>query len=271
MDNSVFAQFQTAQEEDFALAYANWAELNTAAITFDVDWAPDYMLRNVLDILDHYNVRATFYATHDSELLRNIAREGKHEIGLHINLSGGSTQGHDMDNIVENLKGVFPDVVGNRFHHLRYAYRDLKALSQHSLGYDVSTLLFNGTHLLPVWHRDLNMVLLPYIWEDGICENAGDAVTLDSIRLNAPGLKIINFHPMNVYLNCATVEHRLTFMKDNTNLQNFPESEAVHFRDSSRQGAEAVLKELCAFLDNNKLRACTVSEIVKAYLKAIGK
>src|SRR5215831_4545795 len=32
--------------------WANWSGLSRLHITFDVDWAPDYMLRNLLELLD---------------------------------------------------------------------------------------------------------------------------------------------------------------------------------------------------------------------------
>ena len=59
--------------------YANWNRLKTVAITFDVDWAPDYMIRNALDIIERHDLRTTFFATHDSELLREVAAKDRHE------------------------------------------------------------------------------------------------------------------------------------------------------------------------------------------------
>ena len=36
----------------FLNEYANLNGLKTIALTFDIDWAPDYMIQNVIDILN---------------------------------------------------------------------------------------------------------------------------------------------------------------------------------------------------------------------------
>src|SRR5262249_37706669 len=225
--------------------WANWSGLSRLHITFDVDWAPDYMLRNLLELLDKQpEIGCTFFATHNTELLHRVAREGRHEVGWHPNLSPGSSQGSGTEEVLASLARWYPDAVGCRFHVLGFSYRDLMKLASVGLRYDVSRLSYNVSHLQPAFHRDLDLTLLPYFWDDGICENAGDEVSLESIKLESPGVKILNFHPMNVYINGPNAEARLKFMSEVGPLLSCPEPVAQNHRVSGATGAQRVLEGL---------------------------
>ena len=41
-------------------------------ITFDIDWAPDFTINYCLQILKKKNIKATFFATHRTDLLKNL-------------------------------------------------------------------------------------------------------------------------------------------------------------------------------------------------------
>jgi len=248
--------------------YANWKQLKTVAITFDVDWAPDYMIRNALDIVERHDLRATFFATHDSQLLREVALKDRHEVGLHPNLSANSTQGQGIHEIITNLRTHYPKAHGNRFHILGMSYRDLLWLGGQSVQYDVSRILFNAPYLLPVWTDDLKMVLLPYMWEDGVCENQGLTPSLGTIALKSPGLKIINFHPMNVFINCANRTDRLAFQRANSDLLNTSEKEAKVFRRKGF-GSGKTLENLCQYIAEQGIEAVCVHELVKSFPRKI--
>lgn len=248
----------------FARRYANWKGSGAVCLTFDVDFAPDYMLANVLRLLERYGARATFFATHASELLDAIASEGQHEVGLHPNLMPGSTQGANFDHILDHLRHVYPQAVGNRFHVLAHSYRDLVALGQRSFLYDVSTLRFNCPYVIPAWHPDLGMVLFTYTWEDGICENARLPMRLSSVDLDSPGMKILNFHPMNVYINGSDARARLTFMQENPDLLDCPQSVAETYRQRG-DGAETVLLTLLERLARQRRSTHLLKDVATAF------
>lgn len=256
--------YQDDQLTAYLDRYANWNGLKSIAITFDVDWAPDYMIAEVLDQIERNGLKATFFATHDSAVLRKIAADGVHEVGLHPNLLPNSTQGATLKEAVENLRQAYPNAAGNRFHVLRMSYRDLMWMGRNGFKYDVSRLLYNAPYLVPAWQNDVNMVLFPYAWEDGICENQGEPPHLDCIALDSPGLKIFNFHPMNAYINCASREDRLAFQDANPDLLNSAEEDASKFRREG-QGAGQALADLCRALKERNVSAVTVGEMAAAY------
>lgn len=41
------------------------------AINFDVDWANDEVMEDTLRLVDEYNIKATFFATHHTPTLKN--------------------------------------------------------------------------------------------------------------------------------------------------------------------------------------------------------
>lgn len=226
----------------FAARCANWnGGATTVCLTFDTDFAPDYMIEHLLGLITSYGVRATFFATHASATMARVAADSRYEVGVHPNLTPSTTQGQGFEDIMTRLRSAYPNAVGNRFHVLGYSYRDLVALGRHGFVYDVSTLRFNCPYLLPAWHPDLRLVLLTYSWEDGICENAGLPLTMDSVDLDSPGLKILNFHPMNVFLNGPDPSTRLSFLRDNPDLLRCPAEVAARYRRSG-PGAETVLR-----------------------------
>ncbi len=244
--------------------YANWSGLRTVALTFDIDWAPDYMIEAALAVLDGCKVRATFFATHDSDLLRRVAAEGRHEVGLHPNLSANSTQGKNIEEVIANLRRAYPGAVGQRFHVLAMSYRDLLWLGANGFSYDVSRILFNAPYLVPAWHKDLNMTLLPYMWEDGVCENQGLTPAAATIDLVSPGLKIMNFHPMNAFINCATRDDRVAFQRANPNLLNTPQEKARPFQRAG-DGAGRALEDLCRILERERVETACVRDLAAAF------
>lgn len=259
---------ESSRFQRFIELYCNWEQLSSVCITFDVDFAPDYMIRHVLQILEQHGVPGTFFATHHSPLLMEQANGGKHEVGLHPNLSSTTTQGSGFLDIINNLRRSYPHAVGNRFHLLGYSYRDLAVLGREGFRYDVSTLRFNCPYTLPAWHQDIGMVLLTYIFEDGICENANLPLDLSSIDLERPGLKIINFHPMNVYINGSDAQPRLAFLQDNGDLLHCPQQVAERYRCQAA-GVETVLVDLLKYLSSKKCKFLRVVEIADAYLNLV--
>jgi hypothetical protein len=259
-----------AGTDEFAEQYANFLGLRRVCLTFDVDWAPEYMIRNVVRILTANDATATFFATHPSQILIDLTATGRFEIGTHPNLAPGSTQGKDLAEITGGLRRIYRHVVGNRFHLLDYSYRDLLALGRSGYLYDVSTLRMNCPYLLPAWHADVGLVLLTYCWEDGICENAGMPMRLESIELDRPGMKIVNFHPLNVYLNAPDAGPRLRMLEEHGDLLNCPQETADRYRCTG-DGAQGVLVRLLEALRERGVQTGQLQDLAAAYKATVAE
>ena len=50
--------------------------IDSPIITLDIDWSPDFIIRNVSKVLRKNNVKATWFVTHESPVLDEL-RENK--------------------------------------------------------------------------------------------------------------------------------------------------------------------------------------------------
>ena len=253
---------------EFLVNYANFEGLKSICLTIDVDFAPEYMIENIVNILDEYDINATFFATHKSSILHELELNGKYEIGIHPNLCSNTTQGAEINEIVSILKNEYPNSVSNRFHKHNYQYSDFSILKSNGFQNDVSRLQYNCSYVLPSIQPDSNLVLFSYIWEDGICENAGLPMDILGIDLRSPGIKIVNFHPLNVYINGRTNSERLKFLKTVNKLTYCPENHAEKFKCNG-PGSYNVLKQLLSYTEENKVTFRTINEVSKVFLSEI--
>ena len=108
-----FENKENKEYKDFLQEFCNFNSLQTIFLSFDVDWAPDYMLEDLINILG--KTSATFMITHDSKCVRQI--EENFSIGTHPNLSKGSSQGEGIDECIEFYKSnKLSSFSLNRFH-----------------------------------------------------------------------------------------------------------------------------------------------------------
>ena len=247
--------------------YANWNGIKTIALSFDMDWAPEYMIQNVINIINHYNVNSTFFVTNKSEKITETF-ESQIEVASHLYVSPNSSQGDKLGVVLDKFRSWYPNKVieGNRFHLLNQSYRDLVCMGRNGYSYDISALRFNTPYILPAFHKDLHMTLLSYFWEDGICENSDIPLSLSEINIDSPGIKVFNFHPMNIYINGHNSQARTNFLKKNIDLLNTPEEIASKFRKEGL-GASNLIHELLDFCMSNNIKVVSVKEIVDNFTK----
>ena len=62
-------------------------KLDSFCVTIDVDWAPDYILKYCIELLQAKNIQATIFATHRSEIFKDLD-EDMFEVGLHPRVKG---------------------------------------------------------------------------------------------------------------------------------------------------------------------------------------
>ena len=79
--------------EKYLRKFANWdVKHKSLSLTFDIDWAPDFMVEEIINILETYSIKATFFATHDSKVLQKLNFSKNYEVGLHPFIGKNSLQ-----------------------------------------------------------------------------------------------------------------------------------------------------------------------------------
>lgn len=173
--------------------------IEATLITLDNEWAPDFILSFVADILSKKSIKATWFVTNDSPYLKTLKKNKLFEIGIHPNFESNSTQGDDYDSILDNLKKIVPEAKSSRSHSLFQSSKILLKFKKYGIENDVSLFLPGIINSQPHYYKFANLYRFPFTWEDddALLENDG----LNIGKYNLRGLQIFNFHPIHIYLN----------------------------------------------------------------------
>lgn len=174
-------------------------------ITLDVDWAPEPAIEMSIDLLNRYGIRATFFATHDSEILRQAQRDELIEIGLHPNYF----KNKNFEFVIDELLELYPNSKAVKAHGL-YSSANIMKLYQdrgfHTCG---DIFLPNGSNLKPLRRFGPDsLLMIPYNWEDANYFTYESKIDFKPDRyLTVRGLKVFNFHPIHVFANTRSPSH----------------------------------------------------------------
>lgn len=213
---------------------------DVVCVTLDVDWAPDAVLQSVVGTLERYGVPATFFATHESETLQGLDRD-QFEIGLHPNFNDA---GGDFRTPLASLVELYPEAMGARSHSLFISSRILEHYIDLGLSYEANTFLWRHPHLQPVM-RFPSLLSIPFNWSDDKLLELQLGWRLDEVPLGAPGLRVLNFHPIHVFMNTRHTAH---YAEYKPHYQDPEALEAFVNRDAPGPGTlfEEVLGELAS-------------------------
>jgi hypothetical protein len=211
-------------------------------LTFDIDWAPDFCVENVLNILKKKNVKATFFLTHKSDIIKDISKDG-HKIGIHPNFFKGSTQGKGNLNIVENLLNLSDNIDCMRTHGLYQSTNMFLEICTefNQLKYDFSIYTPSISSKKFKWsYQNISFWRYNYNWEDDF--EFGDSFPR-LCDLNQLEHLILDFHPIHIFLNSKNFSN-YNMLKSNFNISELSEKEAKKFINHDRIGSQRLLDEL---------------------------
>lgn len=183
-------------------------------LTFDIDWACDEIFEHTIQILEKYQVSATFFVTHDTPLLHRLRNNPDFELGLHPNfnsLLSSSNQAYDAEQVVCALKNIVPEATSVRSHSLAQSSHILDIFLKHGITHDVNLLIpaYSGIELTVFRHIN-GIVRVPFFWEDDVhCVAMSSGYEEDwhpQRFLSRKGLKVFDFHPIHVFLNTENLQ-----------------------------------------------------------------
>jgi hypothetical protein len=204
-----------------------------AAITIDVDWAPDFMIDAAADALLAREVKATWFVTHASPALERLReRPDLFELGIHPNFLPGSTHGATPAEVVAHCAALVPEAKAVRTHCLLQStpLHD-ELLRGSAVEVDVSLFLPGAEHLEPVvqWSPAGRLLRLPYVWQDNMEMYSPEPNWRTGALLDAPGLRIFDFHPVHVWLNSRSFDNYERLKAEHA-LSDLTEAQANRFR-----------------------------------------
>ena len=217
-------------------------------ITFDIDWAPDYVILECLELLEQANCKATFFATHNTPVNHEILTRG-HNLGIHPNFLPGSTQGSDVKNIVAECLTYSPNAWCMRTHSLVQSSPLLHEIfaSFPQLKLDVSLFMHRSPFAHKVkWSFDgVSFGRLLYNWDDHAQFSAFEQDKYPVLFFGE--LTVFNFHPIHVFLNSSDgSEYRQLKKEHFDNPLNALSAEFVNKYRNARIGTRNYLQEVLA-------------------------
>lgn len=232
-------------------------------ITFDCEWAPDFVLEDVSSILIDNNVKATWFVTNESPIIKKIGKNSLFELGIHPNFFPGSSHGKTIDEVLTNMKKIVPHAKSIRTHRLIQSSPMLKKFQEYGIENDVSILLPNTINIVPHFFKHYNLYRFPFFWEDDV-ELAENKITTfyESIFSNN-GMKILNFHPIHIYLNSIN-SLNYNKMQKHVGLEQLNKSNAKEFINKGF-GEMEVFKKIILSLHDNESN--TIQNLRKKYKK----
>lgn len=234
----------------------------TPVLTFDTDWAPDYAIDYVVKKLEKWNIRATWFVTHDSQVIQKLKNNSLFEVGIHPNFRENSTQGKSVDEVLRNMKKIAPNAKSTRMHGLLQSTDILLKLNQYDIENDVSILLDHQSFLRPYYSNYYQITRIPYFWEDDL-EMLSHRDWEDVEKyFSLTGLKIFDFHPIHIFLNSSTME---TYEK--IKLNGYPkidESQLLKHRNED-VGVDTFFEKFLEKLNN--FETFTITEISEMFKK----
>lgn len=223
---------------------------NRVCITLDVDWVNDKILDYVIELLDTYNIKATFFATHDSALLKQLGSI-QFEIGLHPNFNNSNC---DFYKPLYELKEIYPDAIGARSHSLFVSSNILMNYKNIGLQYESNNFLYLHPNL-QVTKRFEKFYSIPFFWsDDKIIELENKE---ENTYLNISGLKVYNFHPIHIFLNTPTWQYY-----DN-NKHNYHNEKELKKNRFNGFGVGFYFKNLLSKIQKKNIKTFLLKELIK--------
>ncbi|MFY9107284.1 polysaccharide deacetylase family protein [Aliarcobacter cryaerophilus] len=196
---------------------------NKMFITFDIDWCTNEVLSYTLDIVEKYDIKATFFVTHETKLLERMRVNPNIELGIHPNfnflLNGDFRQGSSSKEVVQYYKKFVPNAVSVRSHSLTQSSNIFPIFEDEGFIYECNTFIpLQGGIQLPYKHTK-QLIKVPHIFEDDVRELYEDEWNLKKY-LNYKGIKVFDFHPIHIFLNSENIER---YNSAREHFQNFEE------------------------------------------------
>lgn len=225
--------------------------INETLLTFDCDWAPDFVINDIINLLDAEKIKATFFITNNSQILKKLRGNKLFEIGIHPNFFPKSTQGSNEDSILNNLKQIVPEAKSIRTHGLFQSTPLVKKFQEYGIENDLSLFLQNTPNIVPHYSKFFNLFRFPYFWEDDVAMTEKSNWSFDDPLYHVNGLKIFNFHPIHVFLNSNNMDNYENLKKE-IGLEQLNEENIKNYVNQSDIGVKSFFIEIISSLKNKE-------------------
>lgn len=242
---------------------ALWHRRPVFCFTSDVDWASEAVIAYSHSCVGGDDLKLTYFSTHPSLFLDRCRESGRARILIHPNFLPGSSHGDTYDEVIEYCQTLVSDADGFRTHRYfesndildEFARRGFKFFSNHCTRCE--------THLRPLCHRS-GMTSIPIFLEDGGYLLMDPTLQFDALRerLEAPGLKLINFHPTHMAFNTPSFAYTRE-IKDRYSREEWNSLSSTQIRDLEHKedGVRTTIQRIIDHIHRRKHSVLSIHEV----------
>ena len=217
------------------------------AITLDMDWVPDEVIEDSLELLAKHSIRATLFMTNSTTL----DLDG-HELAIHPNFSTTDIERH-----IEERLNDFPEAKGTRSHSLFFT-EHLRALyARYGIEYQSNVMMYLQKRINPLWMSRTTLEI-PLYWMDSFyieMEGTPD-FSIRELKLNEEGLKVFCFHPIHIFLNTQSQKCYTTAKEHYNDAETL-----LTMRNTRVRGIRDIFLELLSYIESNDIQTKGLLEI----------
>lgn len=174
-------------------------------ITFDLDWAHDEIVLDLIQLVSQAKVPATWFITHDTKTLGRLRENANFELGIHPNfnslLVGDSRNGSSANEVVMRLMELVPEAKVARSHSITQSSRITQIFQSVGITHESNDYIPITANIeIRPWKLESGIVRAPYFWSDELACLSYPDISISN-ALSSQGLKIFDFHPIHVFLN----------------------------------------------------------------------
>lgn len=177
--------------------------------TSDIDWAPEFMIENMINIFDENGIPLTLFVTHRSDIIENVYINDKRRyVGIHPNFLSRSTHGSNYLEVIDNSIKLWDGARCFRSHsYYDNSYISLEFVKR-NFKYDTNICLYLQDNIVPLHHAS-GLIRFPTFFDDSFCSIINRKWNINHYRksLLTNGLKIFNFHPIHICINTPSLEY----------------------------------------------------------------
>lgn len=231
-------------------------------LSFDVDWAPEYMLEDLLILLNDTISACTIFATHYSPLLIKYTKQ--YEIGLHPNFNFllEGKQNSNYRTIIDDLIAMYPHTVGYRSHSLTNNTNIQQYFKEKSFIYESNQLSHSHNQHYYDELEDMSHIFINF--SDGLFikhfSNDLNAFSANLYqRIETTSNTTFMFHPVHIFLNSTGYDN---YNKIKTNLNDY-KTVKQHINNYEHNGVRKLFIQLLQYIQTHKIETKSHKDFAK--------
>lgn len=233
------------------------------ALTFDSDWINNEHLLELIETLKKNQLKATFFITGKYDCFKKP--DPLFEINPHFRFNGDWT---DYEESFKQFRSIAPLSIGIRNHSLYFHERIRVIWQNEGIKYSSNNLQPLVENLRP-YNITKKIIEIPiYFLDYWFMEFSGPhpKLKLSSLKLNRPGLKVFDFHPIHLDLNTPNLKYYEKYkhlFSDKLKTQN---THPVRYEGN---GMSTLFQNLIKYITSNKIKTYKLKEIYQKYEKKL--